>query len=461
MFLYTLFVSVFVLALFSFGFWLGHWKGLLSSTIPYNLPAYFVALAVGSFAGIKYFLQDPFTLPIMNRMQSLHLAYRQILLIGAAMFFFLFLIKDTALSRQFVVIILFIIGFGLWVVNYYIPPLLARLTYNGAHITPTLLVGGEKHLRHLREWMEQKQELGLQPVGIVNAEDDQTSCLDLPRLGRTEELDQLIKERGIRQVLVLGGVSDSALMRRIVDDCAENGCRLLIYNNLLDMVEYPLVCINEWQHNFFSLQAEPLENVVNRLLKRAFDVVVSVLVVLLILGPLALWVKIMQARQSPGPLLYKQVRGGQNGREFTIYKFRTMTERPPEVADEARQASPGDSRIFPFGAFLRRASMDEMPQFLNVLKGDMSVVGPRPHLTEHDELFARQAKFYRTRHFIKPGITGLAQAEGLRGECRDRKLLEARIRRDVHYLSNWSLLMDFYIVLKTAWQIFVPPRSAV
>ena len=129
-------------------------------------------------------------------------------------------------------------------------------------------------------------------------------------------------------------------------------------------------------------------------------------------------------------------------------------------AEESLQAKRGDERVFPLGRFLRSSSLDELPQFINVLKGEMSIVGPRPHLPQHDESFARFMEGYRTRFYVKPGITGLAQCRGLRGEITETELLERRVANDLEYISSWSIWLDLRIVLKTAWQILFPPRSA-
>jgi putative colanic acid biosynthesis UDP-glucose lipid carrier transferase len=128
--------------------------------------------------------------------------------------------------------------------------------------------------------------------------------------------------------------------------------------------------------------------------------------------------------------------------------------------DESRQASQNDPRVFAAGAWLRKTSLDEIPQFLNVLLGEMSIVGPRPHLKAHDDQFAEAAEAYRFRQFIKPGITGLAQVTGFRGETRGHSDIRNRVQADIEYLEKWSLSLDFSIVCRTAWQMIVPPKSA-
>jgi putative colanic acid biosynthesis UDP-glucose lipid carrier transferase len=161
--------------------------------------------------------------------------------------------------------------------------------------------------------------------------------------------------------------------------------------------------------------------------------------------------------QSPGPLFYKQVRSGLKNRPFTIYKFRTMHVNNP---DESRQARIGDRRIFAAGSWLRKMSIDELPQFLNVLRGDMSVVGPRPHMIEHNALFSRALENYHIRAVAKPGITGLAQVRGFRGEASQIEDIVKRVTSDVYYLEHWSFALDCSIVARTALQMLRPPQQA-
>jgi lipopolysaccharide/colanic/teichoic acid biosynthesis glycosyltransferase len=167
-----------------------------------------------------------------------------------------------------------------------------------------------------------------------------------------------------------------------------------------------------------------------------------------------------QRTQSPGPVFFRQRRRGFNRREFVLYKFRTMHEDNGHPINEAKQATKHDPRIFRFGEWLRHTSIDELPQFINVLRGEMSAVGPRPHLPEHDELFHQQVDEYPMRHFAKPGITGLAQSLGYRGEITDVEVLRRRVRYDLEYINNWTLLLDIEIVLRTIVQVLYPPKTA-
>jgi lipopolysaccharide/colanic/teichoic acid biosynthesis glycosyltransferase len=172
---------------------------------------------------------------------------------------------------------------------------------------------------------------------------------------------------------------------------------------------------------------------------------------------LALIVFLAQRFQCPGPLFHVQQRAGMQNRQFKIYKFRTMR---PDHDDLSRQARHEDERVYPLGKWFRRLSFDEVPQFWNVLRGDMSIVGPRPHLIEHNNQFSRFMENYNVRTFVKPGITGLAQVRGFRGEARNNSDIENRVACDIEYLENWNLSLECGIILRTFAQLINPPGTA-
>ncbi len=200
----------------------------------------------------------------------------------------------------------------------------------------------------------------------------------------------------------------------------------------------------------------PLEEPLNRLLKRLFDIVFSILCLIptaLLLPFIVLAIK----RQSPGPVFFRQRRTGIDGHEFYCYKFRSMHVN----ADADRlQATKDDPRKFPFGDFMRKTNIDELPQFLNVLLGDMSIVGPRPHMLAHTEQYDRLIDKYMVRHFVKPGVTGWAQVTGFRGETRELWQMEGRVERDIWYIQHWSFWLDLRIIWLTAKTIFKRDEKA-
>ena len=184
--------------------------------------------------------------------------------------------------------------------------------------------------------------------------------------------------------------------------------------------------------------------------KRLFDFCFALLVIVFVLGWLIPLIACLIKLESRGPIFFRQLRTGKNGQAFYCFKFRSMY-----LSDDAhtRQASLGDNRITKLGAFLRRTSLDELPQFLNVLRGEMSVVGPRPHMLKHTEDYSKSIHNFMDRHLVMPGITGLAQVSGYRGETKELEAMVNRFNADIHYLHNWSFRLDLKIVLRTAMQV--------
>jgi lipopolysaccharide/colanic/teichoic acid biosynthesis glycosyltransferase len=270
----------------------------------------------------------------------------------------------------------------------------------------------------------------------------------------------VLAEREVGQVVLLELPATDAEARNLIEICHEQGCRLLIHNTLAERYTHPLVPMVEEGRHFYTLQEEPLEDPLNRLLKRAYDVVIALPVVVVLFPPLCAWVWLMQQAQAPGPLFHVRERRGQKGEIFRMLKFRSMYAREESAKVEAQQARSEDARIFPFGRFLRRRSLDEFPQFWNVLVGEMSIVGPRPYMPLLDEEFRQQTRGYRTRHLVKPGITGLAQSMGYRGEILEQEMLRRRVKWDVHYITHWSLWLDVQITARTLGQVIRPPETA-
>lgn len=205
-----------------------------------------------------------------------------------------------------------------------------------------------------------------------------------------------------------------------------------------------------------ALRPNPLKNFANRLAKRTFDLVVSTIVLIcspIVLIPVAIGIKL----SSPGPIFFRQKRTGYRGKEFWCYKFRTM--RVNKDSDKL-QATRNDPRKTRFGDFLRRSSIDELPQFFNVWRGDMSIVGPRPHMVKHTQDYSALIDKYMLRHTIKPGITGWAQVHGLRGQTEYLWQMEKRVEYDVWYAENWNMMLDFKIVFLTVYNAIKGEKNA-
>ena len=206
----------------------------------------------------------------------------------------------------------------------------------------------------------------------------------------------------------------------------------------------------------FTTHEVPLENFANRMVKRAFDITYSIFTLLLCL-PLLPFIALIIKWQSPGPIFFRQQRTGINGKVFMCYKFRSMHTN---IDADKLQATKDDPRKFAFGSFMRKYNIDELPQFWNVLKGTMSIVGPRPHMLLHTETYSQQIGTYMVRHFVKPGITGWAQVTGFRGETKELWQMEERVKRDIWYMEHWTLWLDIRIVWLTFKTLFIPDKNA-
>jgi putative colanic acid biosynthesis UDP-glucose lipid carrier transferase len=235
-----------------------------------------------------------------------------------------------------------------------------------------------------------------------------------------------------RMVKLLNKLKDTTVSVYFVPDIFQTE---LIQGSIGEMNGIPLVALIETPFTGF-----------NGLIKRVADILFS-LVTLILISPVLAAIAIAIKTTSPGPVIFKQRRYGLYGDEITVYKFRSMTVC--EDGTEIKQAKKTDSRITPLGAFLRKTSLDELPQFINVLQGRMSIVGPRPHAVVHNEMYRKMITGYMIRHKVKPGITGWAQVNGLRGETETLDKMKERIDYDIDYLRNWSPKLDMYIVIKT------------
>ena len=201
----------------------------------------------------------------------------------------------------------------------------------------------------------------------------------------------------------------------------------------------------------------PFEFVENFYIKRIFDILFSLFICFFLLSWLVPILWVLVKLESKGPLVFKQLREGINGEQFVCYKFRSM--KINMLADKVH-ATVNDSRVTKIGAFLRKTSMDELPQFLNVLLGDMSVVGPRPHLESLSLEYQKEVDDYLKRHIVKPGITGLAQVSGCRGEIKKKSDIKNRIRFDIFYIENWSFYLDLKIIIRTIFNVFTGEEKA-
>jgi putative colanic acid biosynthesis UDP-glucose lipid carrier transferase len=258
-------------------------------------------------------------------------------------------------------------------------------------------------------------------------------------------------KRGVKDIYVAVSLDRMSQLHALEEEADKQCVRLKFVPDLGGQISSSYM-INYLGTEFpvITLRKEPLEDVSNRFKKRVFDLIFSTLVIVFILSWLYPIIALIIKLQSKGPVLFKQLRSGRDDEPFWCYKFRSMTVN---ADSDNKQASKSDARVTPIGKFLRRSSLDEMPQFFNVFLGSMSVVGPRPHMLNHTTAYKEIIDNYMVRHFLKPGITGWAQVHGFRGETRRPEDMENRVKYDISYLESWTAMLDVKIIFMTVINI--------
>jgi len=277
------------------------------------------------------------------------------------------------------------------------------------------------------------------------SEDRRPHGLQQPILGGMDDIAAYVRQHQIKMIVISQPISAQPRIRKLLDELEDTTVSVYF---LPDIYVFDLM-----QARFASVGGMPMIAIretpftgINSLIKRISDIVLALLIQIM-LTPIMLAIALAIKLTSPGPVIFRQRRYGLNGEEIIVYKFRSMTVT--EDGAKVVQAKKGDQRVTPIGGFLRRTSLDELPQFINVLQGRMSIVGPRPHAVAHNEQYRKLIKGYMLRHKVKPGITGWAQVNGLRGETETLDKMATRIQYDLDYLRNWSLWLDIWIILKT------------
>lgn len=336
---------------------------------------------------------------------------------------------------------------------HYSANLMVRLVRRWGHNTRfVVIIGASENTYELyRELTYGRSFTGYRIHGFFS----ELENLELPEnaklLGKLEDFFEWIKEHNADEVYCsLPPSQYSHIVNPAIKLCND---RFIDFTFVPEMEGYPRHKMTHSQVgavNVLRLREEPLNNVFARIFKRSFDILASAIFLCTIYPFVLLFVWIGTTISSPGPLYFKQKRTGYNGKSFNIYKFRSMKVNAD--ADKL-QATKDDPRKTKFGDFLRRSSIDELPQFINVLKGEMSIVGPRPHMEYHTDLYSDLIDNYMVRHLAKPGITGWAQVSGCRGETKTTEEMADRVEHDIWYIENWTPLLDFEILLRTVWQV--------
>jgi putative colanic acid biosynthesis UDP-glucose lipid carrier transferase len=368
-----------------------------------------------------------------------NLIFRQFILFALVFFAFSGFYYDLSLDYKTLLKYILSSFLAIGVMKFSIYFLLQKYRSDfGGNFRRTIIIGSNKQTLGLENFFNKKSEYGYLNKKTFNLKDktvqELESCF---KFIIDEEIDEIycsISELNNKQLNMVIDFADNNLkILKFLPDNRE------IYSKRLKYEYYDYIPV-------LSLRNIPIEDSFNLVIKRTFDILFSSIVIVFILSWLTPIIAILIKLESKGPVFFKQSRNGFNYEEFDCYKFRSMT---PNKDAHLHQATKGDQRITKIGKFLRTSSIDELPQFFNVLFGDMSVVGPRPHMVSHTNLYAKRVDKFMVRHFVKPGITGLAQIKGFRGEIETDKDIINRVKYDIFYVENWSILLDIKIVFQT------------
>jgi putative colanic acid biosynthesis UDP-glucose lipid carrier transferase len=345
-------------------------------------------------------------------------------------------IKSTSILKYVLLVM-----FSITIIKFAIFFLLKkyRKVFKG-NLRKVVIVGLNKKTDQLRKYFNDNPDYGYQLIKTFDLKGENKYSID--------EIFEFISDNEVDEIYSsVAEVNNKELAKLI--EYADNNLKILkflpdnkeIYSKKLDFTYYGYLPI-------LSMRRIPTDEPINLFIKRTFDIFFSLVVIIGILSWLTPILGLIIKFESKGPIFFKQKRNGLDYKEFYCYKFRSMKPNPDA---HIHQIKKNDPRVTKIGKIIRKTSIDELPQFINVLKGDMSVVGPRPHMVSHTHMYAEKIDKFMVRHFIKPGITGLAQVSGFRGEVEDDNFITNRVKYDIYYLENWSILMDLRIVFKTVF----------
>lgn len=355
--------------------------------------------------------------------------------------------------------VIFFLNFIIFTMIYRIITIqfLRKIRKTGINFRNVVIVGSEEIGSEIYNALTSDLSQGYQILGYFDDNNEQKP-LKANYLGPIKQVYEYTLSNQVHEVYVALRDFSSVEIRQLISFCERNLIRIKFVPDYKLFKETNSVSIDFYGNvPVVSLREEPLEIPMNRLKKRFFDIFFSLLVILFIFPWLFPILMILVKLSSKGPIFFKQKRTGEGNQEFYCWKFRTMKMNNES---DSKQASKNDSRITKVGRILRKTNLDEMPQFFNVLIGNMSVVGPRPHMVKHTNEYSELIDNYLVRHFARPGITGWAQTNGLRGETKNVEKMAKRIEYDIWYIENWSFFLELKIIYFTVRNMFVGDKNA-
>ncbi|MFT3936678.1 MAG: undecaprenyl-phosphate glucose phosphotransferase [Chitinophagaceae bacterium] len=360
---------------------------------------------------------------------------------------YLFFFRQTQLSRIFIISVMVLCGSFL-LINRFIYLLLRHYFRHGEHLSRKVIILGYNDIAKKLAGYLEEESLNTQIMGFCEEETKVHELSTYPILSNISNAMSVSKKMEVNEIYSTISPEQESVIYDLIKQADQECIRFRIIPDLSFFIKQP-VSINYLRDMpVLSMRTEPLDDVSSRGRKRLFDLVVSFLVIVFILSWLIPILGIIIWLESKGPIFFSQERTGRDNKSFSCYKFRSM-----KVNKEAdtKQAQRDDDRFTRIGKFMRRTSLDEFPQFINVFKGEMSIVGPRPHMLRHTEVYSKILGEYMVRQFLKPGVTGWAQVHGYRGEIKDDEQLRKRIEHDIWYMENWSIWLDMRIMFLTVY----------
>ena len=329
----------------------------------------------------------------------------------------------------------------------------------GGNVRKVILIGSHENMQELYHAMTDDPTSGYRVLGYFEDFPSDRYPSDVLYLGHPQEVNNFLEQNvgRVDQLYCSLPSARSAEIVPIINYCENHLVRFFSVPNVRNYLKRRMHFEMLGNVPVLSIRREPLELLENRIVKRTFDIVCSTLFLCTIFPFIYIIVGVAIKMSSPGPIFFKQKRSGEDGKEFWCYKFRSMRVNTQCDTLQATEHDPRKTRI---GEIIRKTSIDELPQFINVLKGDMSIVGPRPHMLKHTVEYSQLINKFMVRHFVKPGITGWAQVTGYRGETKELWQMEGRVMRDIWYIEHWTFLLDLYIMYKTVYNAIHGEKKA-
>ena len=331
---------------------------------------------------------------------------------------------------------------GIIVVKFLFIYALKKYRIGGGNFRDVIILGGNQSIESLTSLFNIKDELGYRFKGYFS--DKETSRNQY--LGQIDQFYLYIEQNNVDEIYCSISELSKKEINKIIDFGERNNKVVKLIPNSKGLFSRGMVLEYYDYIPILSLKNLPFDNPLIKYSKRGFDIFFSLFIIVFILSWISIILFILIKFESKGPLIFKQIRDGLNGKQFECYKFRSMGLN---IEAHKIQATKEDVRVTRIGKLIRKTSIDELPQFINVFRGDMSVVGPRPHMTSQSKKYARIVDKYFVRNLVKPGVTGLSQVRGFRGEIEEISDMENRVRLDIFYINNWSFILDLKIILQT------------